>query len=267
MIIEDVKIPYYQSYLGGRFFIPSNGKTRYPVVCKVHGLISNSFAAEEKLATLLTRRNIGYFVFHFTGYHGSPGETSIHSELLNLDSVITFLTNHPRVDPLNIGLYAVSLGAAVAICHTARDSRIMALALQTPLFDFSFMVNYPEFSNLWQGLALAGEIVLPKEGVKEKLLEDIQGNNPLEDIKLIAPREILIIAGGKDTFIPFAGIQKLFQKAKEPKKLVVIPAADHNINDKKALDEVNNLLLDFFLKQFQNTSNKMFSNYKNKIEA
>jgi len=267
MIVEDVKVPYYCSYLSGRFFIPSNGKTRYPVVCKVHGLISKPFKDEEELAALFTEKNIAFFVFHFTGYQGSPGETSIQSELSNLDAVITFLTNHPRVDPLNIGLFAQSMGAAISICHAARDSRIMALALQAPLYDFSFMVNYPEFTSLWQGLSLVGEITLPKEGVKEKLLEDIQGNSPLENIRLIAPREVLIIAGGKDSFIPLTGIKELFSQAKEPKKMVIVSEADHNLTDKQARLETYQILVDFFIEQFQNAFAKSSSRFQKSIEA
>ena len=115
MIREIVNIPYYNSNLSAMFFYPNNGNDKYPVVCKAHGLVSNNFEKEEELATMLTEEGIAYFMFHFTGFFESSGEHSIQTQLTNLDYIITYLTNHPKVDPKRIGLLGVSMGAAIAV--------------------------------------------------------------------------------------------------------------------------------------------------------
>ncbi|MBN1329618.1 MAG: alpha/beta hydrolase [Candidatus Heimdallarchaeota archaeon] len=251
MISEEITIPFYHSSLSARFFYPNDEHGRFPVVCKVHGLITTNFEKEEELASMLTSEGVAYFVFHFTGFNTSPGVTSIQKFLSNLDHVVSFLTNHSKIDPLKIGLYGISLGGAIATCHASRDHRIAALALQAPLYDFSFMVNYPEFDALWKGLEYAGLIRLPKEGIKEQLIEDIQGNNPLTCIKEISPRPLIIIAGGKDAFIPLEGIKKLYRKAENPKRFVMIPNADHNLTNYFAKYEVFNQIKNFFINYFQ----------------
>ncbi|HUT82067.1 MAG TPA: alpha/beta hydrolase [Candidatus Bathyarchaeia archaeon] len=252
MISEEMIIPFYHSTLSAKLFYPNDEHGRFPVVCKVHGLITNNFDKEEELASMLTSEGIAYFVFHFTGFSSSPGVTSIQKFLSNLDQIVTYLTNYPKVDPLKIGLYGVSLGGAIATCHASRDHRIAALALQAPLYDFSFMVNYPEFDAIWEGLEFAGLVRLPEKGIKEQLIGDIQGNNPLNCIEEIAPRPIIIITGGKDTFIPLEGIKKLYSKAENPKRFIMIPNADHNLTNYLARYEVFNQIKNFFVNYFQN---------------
>ncbi len=247
MIREAVNIPFYNRNLSAMFFYPNNGLEKYPVVCKAHGLVSNTFEKEEELATMLTEEGIAYFTFHFTGFYDSTGETTIQIQLMNLDYIITYLTNHPKVDPRRIGLLGVSMGAAIAVCHASRDPRISSIVLQAPLFDFDFVVNYPEFTAMWEGLALTGLVRLPNDGIKEKLVQEIKGNNPLHCINRICPRPILIIAGGNDTFIPLSGIKQLFKKAHSPKDFKVVQNADHNLTNYFARFETFSLIKDFFI--------------------
>ena len=250
MIREKIEISFYGNNLSGSFFFPDGGNKRFPVVCKVHGLVSNDFEKESTLGEILTKNGIAYFVFHLSGFYDSAGETSIHTSLENLDTIMSFLANHPKINPLKIGLYGVSLGAAIATCHASRDPRISTIALQSPLFDFAFVVNYPEFDALWNGLAATGLVRLPEKGVKEKLMSDIRGNNPLLCVNKISPRPLLIIAGEKDTFIPMNGIKELYFKAFDPKDFKIVENADHNLTNAEARIETFNLLREFFVKQF-----------------
>jgi alpha-beta hydrolase superfamily lysophospholipase len=247
MIRESINIPYYNNNnLSAMFFYPNNVSDKYPVVCKAHGLISNKFEKEEELATMLTDEGIAYFTFHFTGFFESIGEMSIQTQLTNLDYIITYLTNHPKVDSKRIGLLGVSMGAAIAVCHASRDPRISSVVLQAPLFDFDFVVNYPEFTAMMEGLALTGMVRLPLEGAKEELVQDIKGNNPLQCINKICPRPLLIIAGENDTFMPLSGIKKLFEKAQSPKEFKLVENADHNLTNYIARFETFNLIKEFF---------------------
>lgn len=246
---EELTIDYYDSSISAAFFFPDNDSEKYPVVCKVHGLVSNDFAKEQLLARLLTDKGIAYFVFHLSGFYKSSGETSIQSSLQNIDRIISFLANHPKVNPLKIGLYGVSLGGAIATCHASRDPRVSSVALQAPLFDFAFVVNYPEFFALCNGLAATGLVRLPEKGVKEKLEHDIKGNNPLNCVNRISPRPLLIIAGSLDDFMPITGVKHLYSNAIDPKLFKIIPNADHNLTDVKAKLETFDTLREFFVKE------------------
>ncbi len=246
---EEIMIDYYNSTISAAFFFPDDDSKKYPVVCKVHGLVSNEFAKEEALASLLTDKGIAYFVFHLSGFYKSTGETTIHASLQNLDYVISFLANHPKVNPLRIGLYGVSLGGALVTCHASRDPRIAIVALQAPLFDFDFVVNYPHFDALWDGLTASGLVRTAATGVKEKLQNDIRGNNPLSCVNRIAPRPLLIIAGSKDRFMPMNGVRNLYSNAFDPKSFKIIPNADHNLTNPQARLETFDALQEFFVNQ------------------
>lgn len=246
---EELMIDYYNSTISAAFFFPDDDSKKYPVVCKVHGLVSNEFAKEEAFASLLTDKGIAYFVFHLSGFYKSAGETTIHASLQNLDYVISFLANHPKVNPLRIGLYGVSLGGALVTCHASRDPRIAIVALQAPLFDFDFVVNYPHFDALWDGLTASGLVRTAATGVKEKLQNDIRGNNPLSCVNRIAPRPLLIIAGSKDRFMPMNGVRNLYSNAFDPKSFKIIPNADHNLTNLQARLETFDALQEFFVNQ------------------
>ena len=144
------------------------------------------------------------------------------------------------------------MGAAITTCHCSRDTRVTAVALQAPLYDFSFVVDYPEFTAMWEGLAMTGLVKFPKDGIKERLLEDIKGNCPLNCIKKISPRPILVVAGKKDTFMPLDGILRLYSNAYKPKKFEIIMEADHNLTNYLARYETFELLKEFFMKVFYN---------------
>lgn len=247
---QEIMIDYYNSSISAIFFFPDDDDTKkYPVICKVHGLVSNEFTREETLAALLTDNGIAYFVFHLSGFYKSSGETTIQASLQNLDFIISYLANHPKVNPLRIGLYGVSLGGALVTCHASRDPRVALVALQAPLFDFTFVVNYPHFNALWDGLTASGLVRTAATGVKEKLQNDIKGNNPLSCVNRIAPRPLLIIAGSKDNFMPINGVKHLYSKAFDPKVFKIIPNADHNLTNLQARLETFDALREFFVNQ------------------
>jgi fermentation-respiration switch protein FrsA (DUF1100 family) len=55
----------------------------------------------------------------------------------------------------------------------------------------------------------------------------------------IAPRPLLLIAAGDDRLVPPEDCRSLFDRAKEPKKLVVLPGIGHyEVYAKPAFDEV-----------------------------
>ena len=123
------------------------------------------------------------------------------------------------------------------------------VALQAPLFDLEFVASYPEFNAVWDGLSASGLIRLPREAVKENFLKEMRGNNPINCVDKIAPRPLLIVAGGKDSFIPMDGIKKLFENAKEPKEFEIISKADHSLSNPKAKRETFKVITDFFKKE------------------
>ena len=67
--------------------------------------------------------------------------------------------------------------------------------------------------------------------------------SPLKWIDKISPRPLLLIHGKKDDLVPVEHARRLYEKAGEPKELVIIPGAGHRLRlEYKAV----NAALDWF---------------------
>ena len=123
------------------------------------------------------------------------------------------------------------LGGAVAICTAAQDQRIKAVAIwDTPILsqpDLDRMLKLPGsistrihgFYHSWHVRGTRGYI--KKARGWEKI-------NPLEYISNISPRPLLIIHRKKDIVVPSESAHKLYNKAKEPKKLIITKGRNHS---------------------------------------
>jgi fermentation-respiration switch protein FrsA (DUF1100 family) len=63
----------------------------------------------------------------------------------------------------------------------------------------------------------------------DKWLNGFKTVSPLRWIDKISPRPLLLIHGNKDDLVPVEHARKLFEKALEPKKLLIIPGAGHRL--------------------------------------
>jgi len=61
----------------------------------------------------------------------------------------------------------------------------------------------------------------------------------------------LIIHGTDDVGIPLAGVKRLYELAGEPKDLVVVDGADHNLSDPRAYEITVNTIVEWFKKQWK----------------
>jgi uncharacterized protein len=61
----------------------------------------------------------------------------------------------------------------------------------------------------------------------EKMIE----NDPADAIELVSPTALLIVAAENDALIPIDQVREAFERAREPKKLVVIPCGHFDVYD------------------------------------
>ncbi len=141
-------------------------------------------------------------------YRGYPGSTGTPSELgLHEDAKAAYAWLRTKHPPEQIVIHGLSLGTGVAVA-LAENVKARALILEAP---FSAAVDiagerYPFLPVTW----LMSDPFLSRERI---------GNVAMP---------VLIAHGTKDTVIPYHHAKRLFQRAKEPKKLVTMPGSDHN---------------------------------------
>jgi len=63
---------------------------------------------------------------------------------------------------------------------------------------------------------------------------------------MISPRALLLIGARDDNVYPIEGYQKLYERAREPKKLAVLPITHYEIYSGKWFDESSRLACEWF---------------------
>jgi fermentation-respiration switch protein FrsA (DUF1100 family) len=61
---------------------------------------------------------------------------------------------------------------------------------------------------------------------------------------------LFIISGDADLGIDLAGVTRLFDAATEPKEMVVVPGADHNLTNPAAYEKTVDAIVAWFYNQF-----------------
>lgn len=159
----------------------------------------------------LSRRGFDVLLFDYRGYGRSGGSIGSEDDLYaDADAAYELLAGRLKIPPGRIVLYGQSLGTTAAIDLAARK-KCGAVIIESGLSSASSMAS----------------IVLPwLPGWLHRLARnrfDSVGKLP----RIGVP--VLIAHGEPDPVVPTSEGRKLFEAAMEPKKLVIVPGAGHNV--------------------------------------
>lgn len=237
--------------LKGNFLIPE-GVSSFPGICKFHGL-PGSPDQVSGVASRLAAAGFVVLTFDFRGFRSSEGLFSLANEVKDARNAVGHLLRSKKAMKGWVGVYGASYGGAVAVLAAARDTRISAVCVRAPVYDTLEFARsqliQPEVEHLLENFpdVMHG---LSNAETREKLLngmvEDSKKLNPASEVQRISPRPLLIIAGDADKEIKLDGVRAFYESAKQPKKLVVIKGADHELTNPKAFEETNETVVTWF---------------------
>ena len=186
---------------------PATSGTLPPTLVFFHGNGGNLTHRAPLIARMRSEFGASVFIFDYQGYGQSRGRPSEMATAADARAVIAYLRNRPDVDPARIAYYGESLGGAVAL-DLATEAPPAALVVQSSFTSVADMtrLRYPALSFL-----------LPFASMRYDSLTAIR--------KLRVP--LLIVHGGADTLVPPEHSRQLFEAANEPKRLSVVPRANH----------------------------------------
>lgn len=194
--------------LHGWYF--ASQRTSQPTIIYFHGNggnITNVGGLGESLA----KGGFGVLLFDYRGYGLSDGSTVDEADIyLDGEAAWDFVVNEKNAAPETVVLYGQSLGTAIA-AETATRRRAGALILES---GFSSASSLAETALPWLPAWLHG-----------------LGRNRFESAqKLRTVRvPVLISHGDPDEVIPTSEGRALFAAANEPKQLLIVPGAGHNV--------------------------------------
>lgn len=161
-------------------------------------------------------RQLGFSVLlvDYRGYGRSQGGFPSENRLYeDAETAYNYLVKQRKLSPGEIFLYGHSLGGAVAVKLAIDHPEAAGLIVQS---SFTSMLDMVERNN-WMRLFPARLLLM-------------QRFDSIAKVKLLRI-PVLFVHGTADPFIPAAMSQKLFDRASEPKQLLLVPHAKHNNGD------------------------------------
>jgi len=209
---------------------PDGPTTRLAVLC--HGFLSGKNSTTNKTLTrLLNAQGLATFRFDFFGQGDSDGPFEELTTTLAVQQTQAALDLVAARGYGRIGLVGSSFGGLVAILTAAQRRDIVCLALKCPVVDFAEELRItfgPEELARWHATDTIPNIMGGADRVRlryafyEDCLRQI-AYGPAEHITI----PTLIVQGEKDECVPLHQSQRLYDALKGPKKLELLPEADH----------------------------------------
>ena len=159
------------------------------------------------LGARFVQAGFAVLLFDYRGYGGNPGSPSEDGLAADARAARDNLSTRADVDPARVIYFGESLGAGVAV-GLALEHRPALLVLRSP---FSSAVDVGRFHYPW----------LPVGWILKDRFPSIE-RMP----QITSPA--LFIAGDQDRIVPASQTRALFDAARGPKELMVLPGADHN---------------------------------------
>lgn len=217
------------------WFVPAKGAATGTVV-HLHGNAMN-MTAHFSFVDWLPARGFNVFTFDYRGYGasaGTPDRKGVYEDSL---AAIEHVLARPDVDRSRVVVLGQSLGGANALAVLGREGTRGVRAVVADSSFFSYRSIVKDKIAAMPGLAaLRGPLSLAVIG------DDL---SPGPTVGRIAPVPLLFLHGEADRVIPSSHSARLYEAAKEPKTLWLVPRADHTeaITDRRWQDRIAAFLL------------------------
>jgi fermentation-respiration switch protein FrsA (DUF1100 family) len=188
------------------WFVPAQPPATADTVIVFNGNAGNR-AYRADIALALARAGIAVLLFDYRGYGGNPGSPSEQGLAMDARAALRHLLSRPGIDPTRVAYFGESLGSGVAV-KLAREQRPRALVLRSP---FTSLVD-------------TGRHHYPLLPVRWLLADRFASIDAIAAID--AP--LLVIAAAHDSIVPSEQSRRLFDAAREPKRLLILQGTDHN---------------------------------------
>ena len=245
--------------------LPPDEKRPAVVLCAGYTYLKSLVLPD--IAKALNAKGYVVLIFDYRGFgeSGGPRWRLIPREQVNdVRAALTFVADQPQVDADSLAVLGISLGGANAIVAGALDQRVDAVVAIEPIGDGARWLR--SLRRHWEWLEFQErlskdrsqrvrtgesvrvdplEIVVPDPDSRSFLesvykeypqmkcdlpletAEALIEYRPEEHVAHIAPRPLLLVHGASDLQVPADESRSLYQRADEPRHLVIVPDMGH----------------------------------------
>jgi fermentation-respiration switch protein FrsA (DUF1100 family) len=202
---EAVTFKTADGLLLGGWFVPASEAGSTTVIVFNGNAGNRAYRAD--IASRLSEAGLAVLLFDYRGFGGNPGSPTEEGLAADAKAAHDYVLSRRDVDPSRIVYFGESLGSGVAV-RLAVDHPPRALVLRSP---FTSFVDLGRVHFGWLPVGL--------------LLRD---RYPSIDRIGAIRSPVLVIAGSNDSIVPVEQSRRLFEAARDPKRLVIVEGADHN---------------------------------------
>ncbi len=229
--------------ISGQLYLPSR-QAPYPTVCVCHGIPSKRKDSSDRgyplLAEKICLEGFAVLIFNFRGTGASEGNLDILGWTRDLKAAIDYLWALPEVDKSRLSLLGFSGGAAVSIYVASQDNWLSSIVVCASMAEFTFLTEVDDPQSIISYFRSVGTIRdndFPPS--VEEWLNGFRLVSPIKYVAGIAPRPLLLVHGDRDETIDMSHARRLYDRAGEPKQLIIVDGAGHRLRqDDRAMTNV-----------------------------
>ena len=223
--------------LGGQLYLP-HSEGSFPTVCICHGIPANVPDPRDRgyalLAERICRRGFAVLIFNFRGTGASDGNLDILGWTKDLKAVIDYLCTLPEVDRSRLSLLGFSGGAAVSVYVASQDNRVSSIVTCACPAEFTFFTEVDNSQSIidhFRDISTIRDKDFPHS--IEEWLNGFRLVSPIKYVAGIAPRPLLLVHGSQDEVVEVSHAHRLYDRAGEPKQLIIVDGAEHRLRQNK----------------------------------
>ncbi|MGA9031180.1 MAG: alpha/beta fold hydrolase [Sulfuricaulis sp.] len=199
------------------WLLPAEGKALGTILF-LHGNAEN-ISTHIMSVRWLPAQGYNVFLLDYRGYGASEGEPSVEGVQEDVNAAMRTLLSRPDVNPDRLVVFGQSLGGSIAIynvAHSPYRQHIRALAVESAFASYR-QIAREKLADFW--------LTWPLQYPLSWTVSDAY--SPSDAVAGVSPIPLLVIHGDHDAIVPLHHGQRLYELAREPKQLWVVPGGGH----------------------------------------
>lgn len=175
----------------------------------------------------LPAEGFNVFLFDYRGYGRSEGKANRRGVYEDSVAAIEYILTKPGIDPSNVFVFGQSLGGTHAMVVLAKNDfrKVRAAVIEGAFGSYRRQALDSMAATTRKKIGDIPGLLLHLWPISFFVVSDCY--SPIDSVQKLSPLPVLWIHSLQDTTVPWHHSWQLYQKAREPKELWLIPEGGH----------------------------------------